>query len=65
MEGLQYAPAHRQETIDLTARLSISPRPIRTNYSFDEIVKEKDASPTIVVPHDRIEWLQNHLADNL
>ncbi len=67
MEGLQYALAHRQETIDLTAKLVHKPATDPTfGFLFDEIVEEKDASPTMVVPRDRIEWLQNYmLANNL
>ena len=65
MEGLQYALAHRQETIDLTAKLLHKPA---TNpayaFLFDEIVEEKDASPTMVVPRDRIEWLQKYMLEN-
>lgn len=65
MEGIQYALAHRQETIDLTAKvLHTSPDNPSYAYLFDEIVEEKDASPTTEIPTKRIEWLQNYMFEN-
>ena len=65
MEGLQYAATHRQETIDLTAKLVHKPATNPTfGFLYDEILEEKDASPTMVVPRDRIEWLQKYMLAN-
>lgn len=65
MEGLHYALAHPQETINLTAKLLHKPATNPTySFLFNEIVEEKDASPTMVIPRDRIEWLQNYMLEN-
>jgi NitT/TauT family transport system substrate-binding protein len=65
MEGLQYALAHRQETIDLTAKLLHKPATTPSYaFLFDEIVEEKDASPTMEVPRKRIEWLEKYMLEN-
>jgi NitT/TauT family transport system substrate-binding protein len=65
MEGLQYAATHRQETIDLTAKLLHKPATDpRFSFLYDEILEEKDVSPTMVVPRDRIAWLQTYMLEN-
>lgn len=65
MEGIQYALAHRQETIDLTAKvLHKSADDPTFSYLYDEIVEEKDASPTVEIPTKRIEWLQDYMVQN-
>ena len=65
MQGLQYALAHRQETLNLTAKL-LHKSADNPTYAFlyDEIVKEKDASPTTKIPRKRIEWLENYMLKN-
>jgi len=65
MEGLQYAVTHRQETIDLTAKLVHKPATDPTfGFLYDEILEEKDASPSMIVPRDRIEWLEKYMLEN-
>jgi ABC-type nitrate/sulfonate/bicarbonate transport system substrate-binding protein len=65
MEGLQYAVAHRQETIDLTAKLLHNPAGMPTYaYLFDEVIAEKAVSPTAEIPRKRLEWLENYMVQN-
>lgn len=65
MQGLHYALAHRRETIDLTAKiLHKSPKNPTYAFLYDEVVREKDASPTMEVPRKRIEWLENYMLKN-
>jgi NitT/TauT family transport system substrate-binding protein len=65
MEGIQYALAHRQETIDLTAKVIHKPATDPTiSYLYDEIVEEKDASPTSDLALDRVNWLMNYMLEN-
>lgn len=65
MQGLQYALAHRKQTIGLTAKL-LHKSADNPTYAFlyDEVVREKDASPTTKIPRKRIEWLENYMLQN-
>jgi NitT/TauT family transport system substrate-binding protein len=65
IEGLQYAVAHRQETIDLTAKVTHKPTEKPTYaYLFDDVVASKAVSPTAEIPRKRLEWLEDYMVKN-
>jgi NitT/TauT family transport system substrate-binding protein len=59
MDALHYALAHRAETVALTREITGAkaddPRP---EFIFDQAVKERQVDPRLVIPVDKIDWMQ-------
>ncbi|MDB5410913.1 MAG: transporter substrate-binding protein [Rhodospirillales bacterium] len=63
MDGIAYAMAHRDETGALarqTANLPTDdPSP---EFIYDEAVRQKNLAPTLAMPVDKLQWLEDMLA---
>ncbi len=62
IDALRFAIGHRDETIKLTqdtihAKLD-DPRPA---YAFDDTVKQRAIDPSVALPLDKLNWMQNEL----
>ena len=59
MDAYKYAAAHRDETIKLTRELThAKPDDKRAEFIADQTMKNKQIDPTLAIPADRIEWMQ-------
>ncbi len=62
IDALRYALSHRDETIKLTQEIIAAklddPRPA---FAFDDTVKNASLDPSVPLPMDRLEWMQNEL----
>jgi NitT/TauT family transport system substrate-binding protein len=62
MNALGFALAHRDETVALTRELSQSrsddPRP---DFVFDDAVAHKAVDPTLPLPAEKIQWIQEQM----
>jgi ABC-type nitrate/sulfonate/bicarbonate transport system substrate-binding protein len=62
IEALRFAVSHRNETIKLTQDTinakADDPRPA---YAFDDTIKQHAVDPSIALPLDKLNWLQNEL----
>jgi NitT/TauT family transport system substrate-binding protein len=60
MEALQYAMSHRDETLKLTREVAnIKSEDPRPEFVFDEIVRTKGIDPTLSIPKEKLEWMQD------
>lgn len=59
MEAYAYAAAHRDETIKLAHELThAKPDDTRAAFITDQALRDKQIDPTLVIPADRIDWMQ-------
>jgi NitT/TauT family transport system substrate-binding protein len=62
IEALTFAVSHRDETIKLTQDTinakADDPRPA---YAFDDTVKRRSIDPSVTLPLDKLNWMQNEL----
>ncbi len=59
MDAYKYAAAHRDEVIKLAQELThAKPDDKRAEFITDQALKEKQIDPTLAIPTDRIEWMQ-------
>lgn len=62
MEALNFSVSHRDETIRLTqAAIHANPDDPRPAYAFDDTLKRHLIDPTISLPLDKLNWMQNEL----
>jgi NitT/TauT family transport system substrate-binding protein len=62
MEALNFSVSHRDETIRLTqAAIHANPDDPRPAYAFDDTLKRHSIDPTISLPLDKLNWMQNEL----
>ena len=62
MEALNFSESHRDETIRLTqAAIHAKPDDPRPAYAFDDTLKRHLIDPTISLPLDKLNWMQNEL----
>ncbi len=62
MDALRYAVSHRDDTIALTKELiQAKPDDPRPAYAFDDTVKRGAVDPSVTLPLDKLNWLQNEL----
>jgi len=62
IEALTYAVNHREETIKLTqATINAKPDDPRPAYAFDDTLKKHAVDPSITLPLDKLNWMQNEL----
>lgn len=62
MEGVKYAIDHRDETIALSQTLTkVGTDDPRAKDVFDEVVKYSAVDPTMPIPVDKLDWMQNLL----
>lgn len=59
MDAYKFAATHRDETVKLSRELThAKPDDKRAEFIVDEALKNKQIDPTLAVPADRIEWMQ-------
>ena len=59
MDAYKYAATHREETIKLAHELThAKPDDKRAEFIADQTMKNKQIDPTLAIPADRIEWMQ-------
>jgi NitT/TauT family transport system substrate-binding protein len=59
MDAYKYAATHRDETIKLAHELThAKPDDNRAEFITDQALREKQIDPTLAIPADRIEWMQ-------
>jgi len=62
MDALKFAVSHRDETIKLTQdsihAKSDDPRPA---YAFDDTLKQRAIDPSVMLPLDKLNWMQDEL----
>ncbi len=62
MNALKFALSHRDETIALTRELiHAKPDDARPAFVYDDAVKHKAVDPTLPLPADKIEWIQEQM----
>jgi NitT/TauT family transport system substrate-binding protein len=63
MDAYKYASSHRDETIKLSREMTHSkPDDKRADFIIDEALKKNQIDPTLAVPTDRLEWMQQLFA---
>ncbi len=59
MDAYTYAAAHRDETIKLAHEMThAKPDDKRAEFITDQALKDKQIDPTLAIPADRIDWMQ-------
>ena len=59
MDAYKYAAAHRDETIKLAHEMThAKPDDNRAAFITDQALKDKQIDPTLAIPADRIDWMQ-------
>jgi len=62
IDALKFAVGHRDETIKLTQdTIHAKPDDPRPAYAFDDTVKQYAIDPSVVLPLDKLNWMQNEL----
>jgi len=62
MNALRYALAHRDETVALTRQLiHAKPDDPRPAFVFDDAIKHKAVDPTLPLPADKFNWIQDQM----
>jgi NitT/TauT family transport system substrate-binding protein len=60
MDAYKYAASHRDETIKLAHELThAKPDDTRAAFITDQALRDKQIDPTLAIPADRIEWMQD------
>jgi NitT/TauT family transport system substrate-binding protein len=62
IEALTFAVSHRDETIKLTQdTINAKPDDPRPAYAFDDTIKQHAVDPSVTLPLDKLNWMQNEL----
>jgi NitT/TauT family transport system substrate-binding protein len=62
MNALRFALSHRDETVALTRELiHAKPDDLRPAFVFDDAVKHKAVDPTLPIPAEKIQWIQEQM----
>jgi ABC-type nitrate/sulfonate/bicarbonate transport system substrate-binding protein len=62
MEALKFSISHRDETIKLTqSAIHSKPDDPRPAYAFDDTIKRRAIDPSVALPLDKLNWMQNEL----
>ena len=62
IDALKFAVSHRDETIKLTQdTIHAKPDDPRPAYAFDDTVKQHAIDPSVALPLDKLNWMQNEL----
>jgi NitT/TauT family transport system substrate-binding protein len=60
MDAYKYAAAHRDETVKLARELThAKPDDMRAAFITDQAIRDKQIDPTLAIPADRIDWMQD------
>jgi NitT/TauT family transport system substrate-binding protein len=59
MDAYKYAATHRDENIKLAHELThAKPDDKRAEFIIDQAIRDKQIDPSLAIPVDRIEWMQ-------
>ena len=59
MDAYKYAASHREETIKLAHEMThAKPDDKRAEFIADQTLKNKQIDPTLAIPVDRLDWMQ-------
>jgi NitT/TauT family transport system substrate-binding protein len=59
MDAYKYAATHRAETVKIAHEMTnAKPDDTRAEFIYDQAVREKQIDPTLTIPVDRIDWMQ-------
>jgi ABC-type nitrate/sulfonate/bicarbonate transport system substrate-binding protein len=59
MDAYRFAATHRDETIKVAHELTnAKPDDKRAEFISDQAIRDKQIDPTLAIPADRIEWMQ-------
>ncbi len=59
MDAYKYALAHRGEAVKVAHEMThAKPDDKRAEFIADQVIKEKQVDPTLAIPADRIEWME-------
>jgi NitT/TauT family transport system substrate-binding protein len=59
MDAYKYAATHRDETIKVAHEMTnAKPDDKRAEFISDQAIRDKQIDPTLAIPADRIEWMQ-------
>lgn len=59
MDAYKFAASHRDETIKLAKEMTqAKPDDKRAEFITDQAIREKQIDPSLTIPSDRIEWMQ-------
>ncbi len=62
MTALRYALSHRDETLQLTREVAgAKPEDKRPEYIFDDTVRSAGVDPTLAIPLEKLEWMEQQL----
>jgi NitT/TauT family transport system substrate-binding protein len=62
IEALKFAVSHRDETIRLTqSAIHAKPDDLRPAYAFDDTINRHAIDPSVTLPLDKLNWMQNEL----
>ena len=62
MSALRFALSHRDETVALTRQLiRAKPDDPRPAFVYDDAIKHKAVDPTLPIPADKIQWIQEQM----
>jgi NitT/TauT family transport system substrate-binding protein len=62
IEAIRFAVGHRDETIKLTHEtINAKPDDPRPAYAFDDTIKQHAIDPSVTLPLDKLNWMQNEL----
>ena len=59
MDAYKYAATHRDETVKVAHEMTnAKPDDKRADFITDQAIREKQIDPTLAIPADRIDWMQ-------
>jgi ABC-type nitrate/sulfonate/bicarbonate transport system substrate-binding protein len=62
MQALKFAVDHRDETIKLTqSAIHAKPDDPRPAYAYDDTINRHSVDPSVTLPIDKLNWMQNEL----
>ena len=62
MQALRFAVSHRDETIKLTRdTIHAKPDDPRPGYAYDDLIRQHAIDPSLSLPFDKLNWMQNEL----
>src|SRR5262245_54092351 len=59
MDAYKYAATHRDETVNVAHEMTnAKPDDTRAEFIYDQAIREKQIDPSLAIPIDRIDWMQ-------
>jgi NitT/TauT family transport system substrate-binding protein len=59
MDAYKYAATHRDETVKIAHEMTnAKPDDTRAQFIYDQAIREKQIDPSLAIPIDRIDWMQ-------